>query len=43
MKEPWDFTTGVDIEGLKAGEYVYVRVVQEDRGMAWSSPFYVRE
>ncbi|MFT5283993.1 MAG: hypothetical protein ACI8TQ_000144 [Planctomycetota bacterium] len=25
---------------LKAGEYLYVRVRQEDGGIAWSSPFY---
>ena len=25
---------------LASGEYVYVRVVQEDGGLAWSSPFY---
>jgi len=31
----------LSLEGLEAGEYVYVRVVQEDRGMAWSSPFFV--
>ena len=37
----WDFTFGEDLAGLSAGEYVYVRVVQEDRGLAWSSPFYV--
>ena len=26
---------------LRSGEYVYVRVLQEDGGMAWSSPVYV--
>ncbi len=26
---------------LRPGEYVYLRVVQEDGGAAWSSPFYV--
>ena len=25
---------------LAAGEYVYLRVVQQDGGAAWSSPFY---
>jgi hypothetical protein len=25
---------------LRAGDYLYVRVVQEDGGMAWSSPFF---
>jgi hypothetical protein len=29
------------VEGLRAGEYVYVRVVQEDDGAAWSSPIFV--
>jgi hypothetical protein len=37
----WDYTGGVDLADLKRGEYVYVRAVQEDRGLAWSSPFYV--
>jgi len=31
------------IEGLRAGEYLYVRVVQEDGGAAWSSPFFVTD
>jgi hypothetical protein len=26
---------------LQSGDYLYVRVVQKDGGMAWSSPFYV--
>ena len=26
---------------LRAGEYLYVRLIQEDGGMAWSSPFFV--
>ena len=30
-------------EGLEAGEYVYVRVVQADGGLAWSSPFFFTE
>ena len=29
------------IEGLAAGEYLYVRSVQADGGAAWSSPFFV--
>jgi hypothetical protein len=28
---------------LRAGEYLYVRVVQQDRGAAWSSPFFLVE
>ncbi len=30
-----------DVEDLKAGEYLYVRAVQEDGGAAWSSPVFV--
>jgi hypothetical protein len=29
------------LELLRPGEYLYVRVVQEDGGAAWSSPFFV--
>jgi hypothetical protein len=29
------------VAGLAAGEYLYVRAVQEDGGAAWSSPFFV--
>lgn len=36
-----DFTGTLTIDDLQAGEYVYVRVVQTDGGMAWSSPIYV--
>ncbi len=28
---------------LKAGEYLYLRLVQDDGGLAWSSPFYFVE
>lgn len=28
------------IQDLEAGEYLYIRVVQTDGGLAWSSPFY---
>ncbi len=30
-----------ELADLVAGEYVYVRAVQEDDGAAWSSPFFV--
>jgi hypothetical protein len=30
-----------DVEDLAAGEYLYVRAVQEDGGAAWSSPFFL--
>lgn len=31
------------LEALREGEWVYVRVVQEDSGAAWSSPFFVED
>ena len=31
----------VDLEGLSAGDYYYVRVTQLDGGRAWSSPWWV--
>lgn len=31
------------LDGLRHGEWVYVRVVQSDGGMAWSSPVYFDE
>jgi hypothetical protein len=30
-----------ELTDLRPGEYVYVRLVQQDLGMAWSSPFFV--
>jgi hypothetical protein len=30
-----------DVSDLRPGEYIYVRVVQEDGGAAWSSPIFV--
>lgn len=30
------------VDDLEAGEFLYVRVVQEDGAAAWSSPFFVR-
>jgi len=38
----WDVEAAFQPENLVAGEYLYVRVVQEDGGAAWSSPFFVR-
>jgi hypothetical protein len=37
-----DLLMAYPVEGLRAGEYLYVRVVQRDGGAAWSSPFFVR-
>ncbi len=31
------------LPGLKPGDFVYVRVLQNDGGLAWSSPFYITE
>lgn len=31
----------IPLERLRAGEYVYVRVLQNDRGLAWSSPIFI--
>jgi hypothetical protein len=28
------------VSGLVAGEYLYIRAVQQDGGAAWSSPFF---
>lgn len=36
-----EFTAIQPIAGLRAGEYVYVRVLQEDGALAWSSPVFV--
>ena len=34
---------GAELSDLAAGEYLYVRAVQEDGAAAWSSPFYFVE
>jgi hypothetical protein len=41
-EEYWDVEVPFQPEDLTAGEFLYVRVVQEDGGAAWSSPFFVR-
>lgn len=41
-KSHWDVEAAFEPADLVAGEYLYVRVVQEDGGAAWSSPFFVR-
>jgi hypothetical protein len=35
-----EFRAEVELHALRPGEYVYVRVVQDDGGVAWSSPFF---
>lgn len=36
-----DFATQVELSALTEGDYVYVRVIQSDKGMAWSSPIFI--
>jgi hypothetical protein len=36
-----DYEATFELKDLAAGEYVYVRVIQQDGGAAWSSPFFV--
>ncbi len=36
-----DWGRPLTLDGLEPGEYVYVRVIQEDGGVAWSSPAFV--
>jgi hypothetical protein len=36
-----DVAVTVDVAGLVSGETLYVRVVQQDGGAAWSSPFFL--
>jgi hypothetical protein len=38
-----DTTVQADLEGLEAGEYIYVRVLQRDGGAGWSSPVFFGE
>ncbi len=40
-EDAWELLTTVELDPLQSGEYVYVRVVQDDLGAAWSSPFFV--
>ena len=35
-----ELRASLDLAGLESGEYLYLRVVQEDGGLAWSSPFF---
>ena len=36
-----DFAAAATLDAFSPGEYLYVRVSQEDGGMAWSSPIFV--
>lgn len=38
-----EWSEQAEIPSLAAGEYLYVRVVQEDGGVAWASPIYAGE
>lgn len=37
----WELGLATELTGLTAGDFVYVRVVQRDGGLAWSSPFFI--
>lgn len=39
----FEATLGLHLDGPTPGEYLYVRVVQEDGGAAWSSPIFFEE
>jgi len=41
LEEALDTTVHMNVSGLQPGEWLYVRVVQVDGGVAWSSPFFV--
>ena len=41
LEEQLDATVYLNIAGLHSGEWLYVRVVQVDGGVAWSSPFFI--
>jgi hypothetical protein len=36
-----DYSASASLGALRSGEFVYVRVIQLDGGMAWSSPIFV--
>ena len=36
-----ELTLQRNLSDLRSGEYIYLRVVQEDGGMAWSSPIFL--
>ena len=37
-----EFEGTLELSELAFGEYVYLRVIQRDRGAAWTSPFFIR-
>ena len=41
LEEVLETTVHMSVSGLRPGEWLYVRVVQADGGVAWSSPFFV--
>jgi hypothetical protein len=36
-----ELTTAIEIDHLRPGDWLYVRVIQIDGGAAWSSPFFI--
>ncbi len=42
-EDRYELIATLELEPLEAGDYVYVRAFQLDRGCAWSSPIFVEE
>ena len=38
----WESTGVAELPGLEVGDYLYLRIVQEDGGTAWTSPFFIQ-
>jgi hypothetical protein len=38
-----DLHLEIELEDLSAGDFVYIRVLENDGGQAWSSPFFIEE
>jgi hypothetical protein len=38
-----EWSESIEIPSLAPGEYLYLRLIQQDGGMAWSSPIYVKQ
>ncbi len=37
----WDIDLEIPLSELKDGDYVYARLIQEDGGLAWTSPWFI--
>jgi hypothetical protein len=38
-----EWSESLEIPSLAPGEYLYLRLIQQDGGMAWSSPIYIKQ